>query len=76
MKENVQAGVFKAQCLNMLNEVQKKHKHLIITKHGKPVAQLIPLNEKKDRLFGKLAGSVKITGDIIQSIDEKWDAAT
>ena len=73
MKNHIQAGIFKAQCLHLLDVVKNTHKGLIITKHGKPVAQLIPLEEKKERLFGKLAGSVKIVGDIIQPIDEEWN---
>jgi prevent-host-death family protein len=39
----VPASVFKARCLAMLDEVESTHRSLIITKHGVPVARLVPI---------------------------------
>jgi len=61
------AGVFKARCLAVMDEVQAKREPVLITKRGKPVAKLVPVNEeKKDPIYGLLAGKVKIKGDIIK----------
>jgi antitoxin (DNA-binding transcriptional repressor) of toxin-antitoxin stability system len=48
---------------------------LIITKHGKPVAQLVPIPEKKwVDPFGAMRGSGTILGDIISPLDVEWEA--
>lgn len=39
----VPASVFKARCLAMLDEVATTHRSLVITKHGVPVARLVPI---------------------------------
>lgn len=68
------AGQFKAQCLQLMDLVQEKHISIVITKHGTPVAKLVPLDETTINLFGALKGSMRIVGDIIAPIDDKWDA--
>jgi prevent-host-death family protein len=59
------AGVFKANCLAVMDEVQSKRVTVVITKHGKPVAKLVPIESKVDDIFGFLRGKVTITGDIV-----------
>lgn len=69
----VAAADFKANCLRLTDEVAQHRKSLIITKRGKPVAKLVSVEEKPMDLFGYMAGSIKICGDIIGPIeDEKW----
>ena len=70
---SIGAGEFKARCLKLLDEVAQTRQPLIITKHGKPVAQLTPLPPKKSP-FGLMAGSVLYEGDIISPIDVEWNA--
>ncbi len=68
------AGVFKANCLAVMDEVQAKRVTVVITKHGKPVAKLVPVESKKDDIFGFLRGKIKITGDIVSPAltPEEW----
>jgi prevent-host-death family protein len=68
------AGAFKANCLAVMDEVQSKRITVVITKHGKPVAKLVPVNTDKDDIFGFLAGKGKITGDIVSPAlaPEEW----
>lgn len=71
----VPAGQFKARCLKLMDDVQKHHEEVIITKFGKPVAKLIPMGGKPSKsLFGFLKGSAIIKGDIIKPTGEKWKA--
>jgi prevent-host-death family protein len=63
--KKVAAGKFKAHCLAIMDEVQKKRISVVITKRGKPVAKLVPVNEKTDDIFGSLKGKVTIAGDIV-----------
>jgi prevent-host-death family protein len=69
----IPAGEFKAKCLKLLDEVAEKREPLIITKHGKPVAQVIPM-PAQEQLFGSMRGSVLWEGDIISPIDVEWEA--
>lgn len=70
------AGEFKTKCLKLMDEINKTHEEILITKHGRPVAKLVPL-EKKEKAaspFGYLKGQVIITGDIVAPTGEKWEA--
>jgi prevent-host-death family protein len=75
MSTTIAAGEFKAKCLKLLDEVAEKRETLVITKHGKPVAQIIPMPAKEwvDPI-GAMRGSVIWEGDIISPIDVEWEA--
>jgi prevent-host-death family protein len=70
---SIGAGDFKAKCLKLLDEVAASKEPLTITKHGKPVARLVPIADEAP-LFGALQGSVLYEGDIIAPLDNDWDA--
>lgn len=71
MTKTIGASQFKEQCLSLLENVDKDG--IIITKHGKPVAKLIPINTQSSSLIGTLKGRLKIKGDIF-STGVRWDA--
>jgi prevent-host-death family protein len=73
MPTTIAAGEFKAKCLKLLDEVAATRETLVITKHGKPVAQLVPLPPAVDP-FGAMRGSVLWEGDIISPLDVEWEA--
>ena len=69
------AGKFKAQCLSLIDQVNRTHQVITITKRGKPVARLVPLVVEKPRsLFGFFAGHVVEEGDIVSRTGEAWEA--
>ena len=72
--KTVAAGEFKVHCLKVMDEVQSKRQAVLITKRGKPVAKLVPVENLKDDIFGFLKGKGKITGDIVSPIlsPEEW----
>jgi prevent-host-death family protein len=67
------AGEFKARCLKLLDEVAASGQALTITKHGRPVAQLVAMPAPQP-LFGALRGSVISAEAIVAPVDEAWDA--
>lgn len=60
------AGAFKAKCLAVMDEVKAKRVTVVITKRGKPVAKLVPVEPKQDEIFGFYKGKIKIKGDIVK----------
>jgi prevent-host-death family protein len=73
MAATIPAGEFKAKCLKLLDEVAATREPLVITKHGKPVAQVVPIATTGD-FVGSMKGSVTILGDIISPLDVEWEA--
>jgi prevent-host-death family protein len=72
---DIPAGLFKAQCLKLMDRVAEKHETITVTKRGKPVARLVPVDPAPERpLFGYLRGKGKITGDIVAPTGEAWEA--
>ena len=59
------AGFFKTNCLAVMDEVQAKHETVVITKHGKPVAKLVPVNTDTDEIYNFLAGKGAVAGDVV-----------
>lgn len=73
-EEQIPAGEFKAHCLSLMDQVAQTRQAVTITKHGKPVARLVPLDTEPVSLFGCLAGTASIQGDLTLPLDENWDA--
>lgn len=71
MPTQINASKFKEQCLSLLDHLDSDG--LIVTKHGKPVARVLPVRADCKDLIGSLAGHIKITGDIM-STGIQWDA--
>ncbi len=61
--DTLPAGEFKAKCLKLMDIVNATKRSVTITKHGKPVARLVPANEEKPkkRLFGVLSDSLVLS---------------
>jgi len=59
------AGEFKANCLAVMDQVKAKRESVLITKHGKPVAKLVPVNTDHDEIFGFFIGKGSIVGDVV-----------
>jgi prevent-host-death family protein len=69
--KRVAAAKFKEQCLSILDHLDADG--LVITKHGKPVARLLPAERASAELIGALQGRIHIKGDI-QSTGVTWNA--
>ncbi|HZQ93907.1 MAG TPA: type II toxin-antitoxin system Phd/YefM family antitoxin [Candidatus Sulfotelmatobacter sp.] len=69
------AGEFKARCLQVMDQVHRSRTPVVITKRGKPVAKLVPLEEVPEPMLGRLKGQIEILGDIVSPITplEDWE---
>ncbi len=71
----IAAGEFKTRCLQLMEEVRRQHRSFVITKRGKPVAKLVPVDDDAPvPVFGFLKGRARITGDIVAPTGETWNA--
>ena len=60
---------FKAKCLGLIEQVHKTRQPLRITRHGIPVAEVIPSGPDRKRKFvGDMVGTAEIVGDIVSPI--------
>ena len=73
MQRRIAAGEFKAKCLHLLDEVHQSRKEIVITKRGRAVARLLPVDEELLPVFGRMRGSAEILGDIVAPVGEKWN---
>jgi prevent-host-death family protein len=69
----VKASEFKAKCLRLMDEVAATGEPLVVTKNGKPIAQLGPVSRQRKSLWGLHKGQIEILGDIIEPIDVEWE---
>ena len=69
--EQINASKFKEQCLALLDNLDPEG--IVITKHGKPVARLIPASSDCADLIGSMKGKIRLHGNIL-STGLNWDA--
>ena len=70
--ETLSVSEFKAKCLSVLQDVSKQKKRVVITKRGKPIAEVIP-HESEDKEV-PLEDTVVFIGDIISPVaEEDWE---
>lgn len=71
MAKTIGAAQFKEHCLAILDEVGPEG--IVVTKHGKPVAKLIPIEADSADLIGSLKDDIEVKGDIL-STGVTWNA--
>jgi prevent-host-death family protein len=69
----IKASEFKAKCLKLMDQVAETGEILVITKNGRPVAQLGPVQSKPSTLFGAHKGQIRIKGDVISPLGVEWE---
>jgi prevent-host-death family protein len=70
----ISAAAFKAQCLALMEDVRTTRRPLVITKRGKPVAKLVPIDEPEDEFIGRLKGVFEVVGDLDADPPEEWES--
>ena len=69
--KRIAAARFKEQCLSILDRLDPQG--IVITKHGRPVARVLPIEHASAELVGSLRGRIRVTGDLL-STGVKWKA--
>jgi len=68
--KTITAAKAKAEFLALLEAVANSGQAIVVTKRGKPVARIAPLEAKR----GSLKSRMKITGDVVAPVPETWAA--
>ena len=68
------AAQFKTRCLAVMDTVSKTRQPVLITKRGRPIAKLVPVEDEAKEFLGRLQGVMEIVGDIEAPIEppEAW----
>ena len=74
--QTMQASQFKARCLALMDEIAKTGESILITKHGKPIAELKAHQAPRAAsLMDIHKEKIEILGDIIApAFEGEWDA--
>ena len=72
--KTIKASEFKSKCLHLMDEVERTGEPIVITKNGRPIAQLGPVKRRLDSLFGLHRGLIEMEGDVISPIEDEWEA--
>ncbi len=70
--ETLSVSKFKATCLAVLEDVRKQKKKVIVTKRGKPIAEIMPVNHEKEDV--PLKDTILFMGDIVSPVSaDEWE---
>jgi prevent-host-death family protein len=76
--EQIAVSKFKATCLSVLERVRKTKKPVLVTRFGKPIAEVVPPStpERSGEWLGAMAGSIDFIGDIVSPAadEDEWEA--
>jgi antitoxin (DNA-binding transcriptional repressor) of toxin-antitoxin stability system len=64
---------FKAKCLAIIEDIAHTKERVVITRHGRPTAEVIAFEGNSTSFFGRSAHCTKILGDLT-STGETWNA--
>jgi len=73
MTKTMKASECKAKFLGVLDEVAATHERVIVTKNGKPVAEIVPFVHKPKTILGAMKDSVKVLGDLGEPLGVDWE---
>jgi prevent-host-death family protein len=69
----VAAARFKATCLELMDRVRETGAEYIVTKHGEPVARLVPyVDDASPALFGSMKGTVLAYDRPLDPLDDEY----
>jgi prevent-host-death family protein len=73
--ETMAISKFKATCLAVLERVRRTKQPVLVTRFGKPVAEVVPPPPapRPDQWIGSLVGTGRIVGDIVSPVAEEGD---
>lgn len=72
--QTISASQFKAKCLALLDDVAESGGEIVVTKRGRPVAKVVPVEDDFESMQGSVTQLVS-DEELIAPIDVVWEAA-
>jgi prevent-host-death family protein len=69
----IAATEFKSRCLEIMDEVERLGTEVTITKHRRPVARLVPIQQTHPGFCGSLKDMIVSMGDVENPVDVEWE---
>lgn len=76
-RRSIGAAEFKARCLELMDRVRETRAEYVVTKHGRPVAKLVPYDAspQPSKLFGSMSGTVTRYDRPFEPVAGEWLSA-
>lgn len=73
--KRIQAVQFKVKCLQIVDQVAETREPVLIVKNGKPVARLVPEEQKPKSVIDRYKGKFVSRGDLTEPVfgEEDWE---
>ena len=71
----VSTSQLKARCSEIVERVAQRREAIVVTRRGRPVARLVPIEDERETLFGFARGVITVQGDLLEPIDVAWEAS-
>lgn len=71
--ETIAISEFKATCLAVLERVRRTGASIIVTRHGEPIAEVIPPSSTAEGWLGGMRGTATIVGDLVEPVSDAGD---
>ncbi len=72
--EEISISEFKAKCLALLERVRRTKQPILVTRFGKPVAEVVPPSPaERETWLGSMADVIEIVGDVVSPVIEQGD---
>ncbi len=74
--KRISTSELKSRCAKIIRDMSRGRTPVTITRRGRAVARLVPVDDERGTLFGFAKGNIKVRGDIMGPIDVDWEAGT
>ncbi|MEM7000381.1 MAG: type II toxin-antitoxin system Phd/YefM family antitoxin [Pseudomonadota bacterium] len=76
--KKISISKFKAECLALIDQVDKTREPLVVTKFGRPIAEVVPITKTQDTSWlGSMQDQGQIVGDLLDTDSAAdWEAIT
>lgn len=64
----IAANQFRVHFFELLDQINERGEEIVITKHGVPVAKVLPVRPRKAPVLGCMRGTCQIVGDLIEPV--------
>jgi prevent-host-death family protein len=73
--KEISTSHLKAHCSETIERVAGGRETVVVTRRGRPVARIVPIEAELPTLFGFARGAIRVAGDLIEPLDVAWEVS-